>query len=44
VRYRSQHARAIDALEAAQAMSPGAQPNDALKKAAFSVEMPTIRG
>ncbi|MDB5635264.1 MAG: hypothetical protein JWP51_172 [Bradyrhizobium sp.] len=30
---RSLHARAIDALEEAQAMSPGARRNDALKKA-----------
>ena len=29
----SLHARAMDALEAARAMSPGAQRNDALKKA-----------
>ena len=30
---RNLHVRAIDALEAARAMSPGAQRNDALKKA-----------
>jgi ribosomal protein S27AE len=30
---RSLHARAIDALEEAQAMSPGTQRNEALKKA-----------
>jgi hypothetical protein len=30
---RGLHARAIDALEEAQGMSPGAQRNDALKKA-----------
>ena len=41
---RSLYARAIDALEEAQAMSPGAERSDALKKRAFSVELLTIRG
>ena len=41
---RSLHARAIDALEEAQAMSPGANEPRPLKKGrAFSVELSTNR-
>jgi hypothetical protein len=41
---RSPNDVAVDALEEAREMSPGAPRNEALKKRAFSVELRTIRG